>query len=123
MLLADRGIRVSQALIGEGLRAPCPGDELADRLNELSEHSWQGGALFDPPSLELFSFLSETGSWAVQLSTKGAKLGHWVVVDAVSRYRGVSIRDPAVGSYTIPNEEFLSFARYTIVVFEMLESP
>lgn len=124
MLLADRGIQADQLVVSAELHLPCVAEDLAHRLNTLSQprFRWIGGQLdLDPPLRR--SHLAELGlhlSWGAQLIPEGAWNGHWVVVDRLDE-GGVWVRDPVGASYRMLEHEFLVLMRNMVVVFEQGE--
>lgn len=126
MLLADRGIAVTQQEIGVGLRLPIDGADLADRMTAVSGLHWLGGAIAGqvPPRIDLVaSLLATHGTWAALLEPEGFReMGHWVVVDGVSTVvAGVSVdvRDPIGYAFSVPAAEFLRLWHFTSLVIEV----
>jgi hypothetical protein len=59
---------------------------------------------------QLIQALSDTGSWAAMVWNTGAKMGHWVVVDALDDAGSVAIRDPRNASRcSVTLAEFLEY--------------
>lgn len=126
MLLRDRGRRIDQREIGAGLALPIDGPALAQRLRERTGERWVGGALDldgDPTWDLVHDLCEQRGSWAALLEPSGPhRVGHWVVVDAVTSVGVVLIRDPAGLAYGTPITEFLALWRYTVLVVEVRPS-
>ena len=126
MLLADRGIVVSQQDIGVGLRLPIDGADLADRMTAVSGLHWLGGAIAGqvPPQVGLVvSLLATHGTWAALLEPEGFReVGHWVVVDSVETVGTgavVRVRDPIGYAFAVPATEFLRLWHFTSLVIEV----
>ena len=100
MLLADRGVGVSQVALGGELTSA---QSVASKLNAV-DSGWTGAAV-DKSS---FAALNKTGSWSAMMWEPGASVGHWVVVDGLDTAGNVVIRDPAgVGTtYTMTVDAF-----------------
>lgn len=122
MLFQDRGIIIPQSMISLTLPLPVTGGELASRMSVLAELAWLGGALdlAEEPTWDLVACISASQrSWAALLEPHGPRhVGHWVVIDDVSRERLVLVRDPVGRAYGIPMMEFLSLWRCAVVVME-----
>lgn len=120
MLLHDRGQQVDQSVLAMALAEPTDGPRLAGCLSDVSTIRWMGGVLARtrPPNWDFVAAIcADYSSWAALLEPGGpTEVGHWVVVDGVSADGLVLVRDPAVGPYGIPMEEFLDLWRYTVVV-------
>lgn len=121
MLLADRGFAISQEQITAGVPLPASAQDLAARMQELSGIPWIGAfANVEVPTIRTVrGICTERGSWAALLEPFGYRqIGHWVVVDGVSREGVVWIRDPRGLAYGMPLTEFLELWRYTMMVIE-----
>jgi hypothetical protein len=122
MLLADRGIRVDQAVVASGFTMPSLAEDVAARLRELSGATWKGGALAQgiPVSWELIEQLSGSfGTFAALLQPNGpVAVGHWVVVDGITSDGLVLVRDPIGAAYGVPLGDFAVVWSYTILVLE-----
>lgn len=120
MLLCDRGYRVDQRVIAEGLMLPVTAEHLAARLNELAPPRWIGAYLnlAQGASWDFVAGLTaERGTWGALLEPVGSRsVGHWVVVDEVPNEGLISLRDPMGSSVVKPVEEFLHLWRYTVMV-------
>lgn len=105
MVLLDRGIDVGLAEIAAWLPEPCAADQLAERLETLSEGRmrWRGGALdLDPPVPRgALVWLGRRASCIAQLRRDPRDDGHWIVVDGFDG-RCLRVRDPEGVSYDIP---------------------
>lgn len=123
MLFYDRGFLIGQALIAQGLNCPVMGEHLASRMDQLSPLRWDGGSLpIKPTEREIFAVLKkqcDNGSWMSLLEFDADdRIGHWVVVDAVSRTL-VAVRDPAASAFYIPLHEFTRYWNSVCVVVEV----
>ena len=123
MLLADRGLTFSQREIAEWTPLPASAHYLAATLSRLSGLDWRGGAirLSGAPPGQLVELLCEvSGSWGALLQPGGLnRIGHWVVVDGLSRKGEVLVRDPVGAAYGIPVGDFSAVWRYTMHVREV----
>ncbi len=122
MLLADRGIHVEQAALGAAVRLPTPADDLADCLTSLSSSRWAAGSVDLPGAIPwglIEALARRGGSWAALLQPMPlGNIGHWVVIDGITDYAVVLIRDPAGESYGMPLSDFAALWRYTVLVAE-----
>jgi len=84
----------------DGARAP----EIAEALNEVSAHTWQGGLV----DKEAFDLLTARGRWSAELQGEGGCV-HFVVVDGLTKDGLVRIHDPRGQgtTYLMTQEEFL----------------
>lgn len=109
MLLADRGVTVSQAAIAKGLRLPTNGTHLAESMNRAFPGlRWTGGSIDEAATFEVVGSIGSRGTWAALLEPGGPHhIGHWVVVDGVDwGTRVVNVRDPIGSAYAVPAEVF-----------------
>ncbi len=85
---------------GDGAWSPT----IAGKLNELSQHSWQGGCLDESE----FDNLNAHAPWAAELY-EGGRESHLVVVDGVDDEGRIAIRDPwgAGSTYLMERNEFM----------------
>ncbi len=98
MLLSDA--KVTQKLLGYGTKSA---QDLARAMNARGSTEWIANAVDDTS----FATLNQSGSWAALFYERGAKTGHWVVVDGVSARGRIMIRDPWEGTkYTMSNSDF-----------------
>lgn len=107
MLLARRGVSLSQRKILDIIGEPAQISRLADVLNEfgVSEHEkqWRGIVV----EIENLDFLLQTGHIAVVLR-EPFELGHMVLVDGETPNGLIEIKDPFdQTSYKMTREEFL----------------
>ncbi|MGK7901393.1 MAG: papain-like cysteine protease family protein [Hormoscilla sp.] len=116
MLLRDRSINISQAVIASETGVPADASSLARVLNSLDEEVsrlWGGGELVIPGATEsqLLDALNATGSWAAVLWESGARMGHVVIVDGIDETGKVMIRDPrGQGTkYKMNRDDFLQY--------------
>jgi filamentous hemagglutinin len=110
MLLADRGLRVSQVILGGELTSA---QSLAGSLNAAGGGGWNGAAV----SAGSLNALNRTGSWAAMMWEQGTRVGHWVVVDGVNAAGNVIIRDPAGGTRYVMTESSFRGAWNGFAVF------
>jgi filamentous hemagglutinin len=100
MLLSDRGMAVQQAAFGSEMTSA---QGLAGRLNTV-ESGWIGSGV----SSSSFQSLNQTGSWSAMMWERGARSGHWVVVDGVDNAGFVMVRDPFNATrYQMTRADFL----------------
>lgn len=122
MLLADRARVVALGEVEDHLLMPTPAEDLAARLNELSDLRWSGGSLQHGLLVEweLLEHLTRRyGTWAALLEPGGFRsVGHWVVVDGVTVDGLVAIRDPVGQVYGMPLGAFAELWEYTVLVVE-----
>jgi ABC-type bacteriocin/lantibiotic exporter with double-glycine peptidase domain len=115
MLLKDRGINISQAVIEELIGLASAPEFLAGALNELNPDTsgqWKGAFLNLPGAtqFQVFETLNTTGSWAAVLWEKGVGIGHMIIVDGLDEDEYVMIRDPWQGTrYRMIIDDFLQY--------------
>ena len=122
MLLADRGIVVTQWDLADSTPMPTGAMELADALAARTGTAWAGGSLRPGAraTWELIDQISrERSTWAALLEPLDlGYLGHWVVVDGISDDALVLLRDPVGRAYGTPLADFARLWGYTMLVAE-----
>ena len=113
MLLADRGVEITQEIIEQASYAPIEVIDLAKTLNALDStvsRRWEGGGIYIPGASDesLVRTLNNTGSWSAVMWEQGARIGHLVIIDGFHSYGRLRVRDPWEGtSYTMDMKDFL----------------
>ena len=113
MLLADRGVKITQDVIENASYAPIDPIDLVIALNKLDpSHTriWKGGTIHAPnvPYESIIRGLNVTGSWSAAMWERGEPIAHLVVIDGFDESSRLKIRDPWEGtSYTMAIEDFL----------------
>lgn len=112
MLLADRGLKITQDVIEKASYVPIDASDLAKVLNKLDRsHRWFGGMLqvSRGGDQELIRKLNNSGSWAAVMWEQWGSMGHLVVVDGRGNDGRLKMRDPWEGTcYTMEMVDFLA---------------
>ncbi|MDJ1176839.1 papain-like cysteine protease family protein [Roseofilum capinflatum] len=125
MLLRERGIDVTQAIIEQVTGVPIAPGMLASALNQFDPDpsgQWKGGFLDLPGATEwqVVEILNNTGLWAAVFWEIGARIGHMVIVEGLARSGYILILDPWEGTrYRMKKEDFLQYWNLTGVYWSL----